>query len=520
MPLQLDDTIAAIASPPGNARRGIVRVSGPHALNASHQLFHPVQDVQNEPSSANNTTEANGGNSVDSAVRVTSRFPFRQEGFIQLSDWGVSVPASLMVWPTARSFTGQPMVEFHMPGAPSVLNGVLEHLWKLETRPAERGEFTMRAFLNGRIDLLQAEAVLGVIDAASHEELKLALSQLGGGMTHRLQSLRNSLISILGDLEAGLDFVEEDIEFISHADLFSRLQIIQDELQRISNQADSRLMAGWHPRIVLAGLPNAGKSTLLNRLTGNQTAIVSAIPGTTRDYLTAETQINGRRVTLVDTAGWENPDNEIMGSAQALRAQQLHGADLVLWCESMTAPPEDKELSFQLLSSLRQQTPNLLLVVTQCDRVCSSELQSLLRSSPVLQSLSLWRESKAGRNSVSAETTSIEAQSGSLNDRAVLLSAQSGFGVDSLLSFVEQWLQVAASSRGELLAATSARCRDSLRRASDAVESAITAVHDDLGDELISLDLRNALHELGLVMGAVYTDDILDHIFSHFCIGK
>ena len=265
MPLDLDDTIVAPASPPGPALRGIVRVSGGDAAEVISRLFQPDEQSEN--------------------WRVT-RVPRRFTGQLALPSILVPVPTTLMYWPTRRSFTGQRMAEFHLSGSVPLVEALLEHLCENGARLARRGEFTMRAFLSGRIDLLQAEAVLGVIEATDHEELQKALSQLGGRMTSRLGQLRIDLIALLGDLEAGLDFVEEDIEFITKTEITRRLDAALLLLNELAVVSSCRLPTGYRRRLVLAGLPNAGKSTLFNRLTGRENAIVSPIAGTTRDYLT------------------------------------------------------------------------------------------------------------------------------------------------------------------------------------------------------------------------------------------
>ncbi len=285
MPLDLDDTIVALASPPGAALRGIVRVSGAETAEVVAKLFRADEASLNWQ---------------------TTKLPRRFVGHLELSAIIVPVPAALMYWPTRRSYTGQPMAEFHLIGSPPLLEAAIEHLCECGARLARRGVFTMRAFLSGRIDLLQAEAVLSVIEATDHEELQKALSQLGGGITSRLGLVRGDLIALLGDLEAGLDFVDEDIEFITKTQISLRLDSALSLLHQLAADPAHRLPSGYRQRVVLAGLPNVGKSTLFNRLIGRHQAIVSPVAGTTRDYLTATLKLDGLDVELIDTAGWED----------------------------------------------------------------------------------------------------------------------------------------------------------------------------------------------------------------------
>lgn len=462
MPLELDDTIVALASPPGAALRGIVRVSGPNTAETVARLFRP-----DEPS----------------AHWLLTKLPRRFTGSMDLPSVIVPVPAALMYWPTHRSYTGQPMAEFHLSGSVPLVEATIEHLCEHGVRLARRGEFTLRAFLSGRIDLLQAEAVLGVIEATDHDELQKALSQLGGKITSRLGQLRMDLIALLGDLEAGLDFVEEDIEFITKSQIADRLEAALALLDALVDASASRLPAGYRRRVVLAGLPNAGKSTLFNRLIGHQKAIVSAIAGTTRDYLTARLRLDSLEVELIDTAGWEDADDLIMQRAQSLREEQVFAADLIMWCSAEGLSDAEEAEDHRLQQLARTQCPELLHVVTQCDR-------------------------HAGFTS-------------SRNDASRLhVSAATGMGIETLQTELRQRLAGSRSARSELLGTTAVRCRDSLNRTILCLKNALAATANLSGDELIAIEIRQALHELSTILGEVYTDDILDHIFSNFCIGK
>ena len=445
MPVSVEDTIAAVASPPGAAERGIVRISGPGIRRVLSPLFESGSDWQ------------------------TARLPQRHAGQMNLPALSIPLDVNLLFWPGSRSYTGQPMAEVHMIGSPPLLDAVLEGVLGSGARHAERGEFTMRAFLAGRIDLVQAEGVLGVIDAADHTELAGALTQLGGGITSSLASVRNEVLALLGDLEAGLDFVEEDIEFISQKQICARLLDAETQLERLLAESHSRLPSGYRPRVVLAGLPNAGKSTLFNLLVRDEKAIVSPIAGTTRDYLSAQVSFGGRDAELIDTAGHEQTADLIMQQAQELRSQQLQAGDLIVWCSAADEPCE----------------PNLP----------DSRLEVLAVTT---------------RGDLAENVSGVD----------LVVSSQDRESIHELESAIATHLQQMAGGRSELVASTAARCRDSLQSSMTAIQSARASAESGLGDEITAMELRSALHGIAAILGEVYTDDILDHIFSNFCIGK
>ncbi|MCA9025143.1 MAG: 50S ribosome-binding GTPase [Planctomycetaceae bacterium] len=370
-----------------------------------------------------------------------------------------------------------------MVGSPPLLEAVLQQLFAHGARPAQRGEFTLRAFLAGRIDLMQAEAVLGVIEATDQQQLKTALDQLGGGLSQRIAALHEELLLHLADLEAGLDFIEEDIEFVSREQLSTRLQSGRELLSGLISQSSTRMQSTGRHKVVLAGLPNAGKSTLLNALSDQEAAIVSQTAGTTRDYLCVPLDWNGLAIELIDTAGWDRtdgPDEEksIAQDADHLRDGQWKRADLILWCTAADVSRADTELDASLREECRQAIHPLIRLTTKSDLP----------------------------DTISGEDT-------------IPVSAATGKGLNDVRTAVTTQLQL-TDCGNQILGTTAARCLDSLRGAHDALSRAQDAAAAKLGDELIAVELREAIDHLGLIAGRVFTDDILDRIFSRFCIGK
>jgi tRNA modification GTPase len=436
-----DETIVALSSAVGPGGRAVVRLSGSKALAIVHTLF------QGE---------------------VTSQRR-RFSGNISFSGVTATPPADLYVWPGPRSYTGQDVVEIHTLSSVPLVELLVAELLKAGARAAQPGEFTLRAFLAGKLDLPRAEAVLGVIEAGSRDELKRALAQLAGGVTQPLQGLREDLLNLLADLEAGLDFTEEDIQFVSQDDLLQRIGKGLAQLTLLQKQFDERSVSGRPFRVVLAGRPNAGKSSLFNALTGGR-ALVSPTPGTTRDYLTRRIELDGMAVELVDTAGWREESNAIEEQAQVLGRAEGENADLQLLCLESGRSPDGEEQAL-----LKQRAGRGVVgVATKCD----------LATPP--------------------------------NDW-LATSAVNGAGLAELRALLAERARSRSSSA---LAPSLSRCRHHVEACLRHLRRGHEMVLFDEPPELLALELRSALDELGAMVGAVYTDDLLDRIFSRFCIGK
>lgn len=452
--LDTADTIAAIASAREGALRGIVRVSGPDAVTCLARVFKPDEPLELEQ----------------------LKTPIVLAGAVHTAPPIGLVPCDVYVWPDLRSYTRQPAFEIHTFGSLPILEAVLAALCQSGSRLAAPGEFTMRAFLAGRLDLTQAEAVLGVIDARGETELDIALHQLAGGLARPLHKLREQLLDVLAHLEAGLDFVEEDIEFITTRELEHQLAEIYDAIAAIVQQMTERVHAVGEPRVVLYGWPNVGKSSLFNALTGAPAAIVSDLAGTTRDYVTRRTSLNGREILLVDTAGIElNASDGVTAASQIVTRDQSQQASVGVLCLDASRPLNDWERHELADKSV---VPRVV-VLTKCD----AELRS------------------------------------DFDGEGIRTSCWSKIGLRALRDAITARLEESDAS-SSWVASTAVRCQASLRNAALSLQQARSLAVNGQGDELIAAELRIALDDLGSVVGAVYTDDILDRIFSRFCIGK
>ncbi len=462
MSLDIEDTIVAIASAPGQAMRGIVRVSGPQTVAVVGLIFDSFES--------------------DSLAKTLSQAPRKLtsalSGKLILED-GIALPGELLVWPTNKSFTRQPTAEFHTIGSSPLLQSAVKAICKAGARIAEPGEFTLRAFLSGRIDLTQAEAVLAVIDSTGEEQMDTALRQLAGGLAGPLGEIRRQLIGTLAELEAGLDFVEEDIEFISKSELKRQLLRASTNLDKVAQQINARDIDSGSIKVVLYGLPNSGKSSLFNALTNSESAIVTQVAGTTTDFVSASVEIGSNAIEVVDTAGIEASVGSIKTQSQSQRETQQQQALVRLLCIDSSKPSSEWEVK-----ELKQAAPNTLVVLTKSDLDQSNDI---------------------------SKQTELPF---------VITSSVTSTGLDQLRDQIELIVAGAQPAETSVVGSTVLRASESLRESQRSLEHAISATQGDLGEEIVAAEIRLALQALGQVVGTVYTDDILDLVFGKFCIGK
>ncbi len=467
-------TITAISTPHGTGGIAVVRLSGPQAFEIADRAWKgaPLAEAATHTAHLGTITDADGS-ALDQAVATVFRAP--------------------------RSFSGEDTVEFSVHGSKWIQRKVVERLIALGARAAEPGEFSRRAFLNGRLDLAQAEGVADLIAASSQAAHRLAMSQVSGTFSSRLNSLRDSLVELASLLELELDFSEEEVEFADRA----RLRDITHQTLAMTERLASTYAAGRAFKegvpVVIAGAPNAGKSTLLNRLLGEDKAIVSDIPGTTRDVIEGTREIGGVLFRFFDTAGLRDT-SETVERIGIERARDIIGrAAIVLWLIDASAPCLAQRLEETEVQIDAHPQARHIILFTKADKTAGGMPDDAA-------------EMRSKRASMPGETDGIEA--GSLR-----ISAKEDLNIDTL----EAALVAAAKSEHDPdaeLIVTNARHHAALLAGAESLRRVDEGLASGLPADLIAQDVRESLHHLGLLTGAVTTDTLLGTIFSRFCIGK
>ncbi|MYM61313.1 tRNA uridine-5-carboxymethylaminomethyl(34) synthesis GTPase MnmE [Vibrio sp. OCN044] len=450
------DTIVAQATAPGRGGVGIIRVSGPLAS----QVALAVTGKQLRP-------------------RYAQYLPFIDQDGIQL-DQGIA-----LFFPNPNSFTGEDVLELQGHGGPVVMDMLIKRILKIEgIRTARPGEFSERAFLNDKLDLAQAEAIADLIDASSEQAAKSALKSLQGAFSQRIHALVESLIHLRIYVEAAIDFPEEEIDFLADGKVSTDLQAIIDNLNSVRKEANQGAIMREGMKVVIAGRPNAGKSSLLNALSGKESAIVTDIAGTTRDVLREHIHIDGMPLHIIDTAGLRDASDEVEKIGIERAWEEIEQADRVLFMvDGTTTDATDP----------KQIWPDFV------DRLADNIGMTVIRNK--------------------ADQTNEEIGICHVNNPTLIrLSARTGQGVEALRHHLKECMGFAGSNEGGFMAR---------RRHLEALEQAAT--HLDIGQqqlegymagEILAEELRIAQQHLNEITGEFSSDDLLGRIFSSFCIGK
>jgi tRNA modification GTPase len=454
--VNLDDTIVAIATPPGRGGIGVIRLAGQDAKKIALPMLRLKHDLEPggavfaeliEPPASQDPGE---GQRIDEVVVTCFAKP--------------------------HSYTTDDIVEISAHGSPVVLRHIIELALAGGARLAEPGEFTMRAFLNGRIDLTQAEAVRDLIDSRTLYQAKVAAQQLEGALSRRLQPLKQKLIELIATLEAGVDFAEDDVSVLAADQILGRIETVRSPLEALAGTFAYGKIVHQGLTLAIVGRPNVGKSSLFNRLVERERAIVTPTPGTTRDLVTETVAIGGIPIQLIDTAGIRGALDEAESIGIRKSLETIADADLVLIVRDSSRPvtPEDEE----------------------------------------------WMKPVAVRPAILVENKCDLTTPASKSNAGVHTSALTGEGISELRKAILRHIGGESGTQSEAGFLTNVRHQSRVRESIAALKAAESAVANRIPHEMLLLDLYSALRPLDEITGATTTDDILNLIFSTFCIGK
>lgn len=448
------DTIIALSTPPGSGAIGVIRLSGPEAITLTNQVF--------------------AGKDLSQQASHTLHFGLVKDGDVIIDE----VVAGLYVAP--KSYTKENVVEISCHGSNYIIQQILNLLIKKGARPAKPGEFTLRAFLNGGLDLSQAEAVADLIASDSKASHDVAMQQMRGGFSNELKGLREQLIHFASMIELELDFAEEDVEFANRDQLKALiLRLIAHISRLISSFEMGNVLKNGVP-IVIAGKPNVGKSTLLNALLNEDRAIVSDIAGTTRDTIEDELNINGIIFRFIDTAGIRDTADIIEAKGVERTLERMKQAKLILYMVDALQTPDELD---EQLTDLNKIAIPYLAIVNKADLFTEAQKLEFAKK------------------------------------EVLFLSAKENVGVEELKNALLAKINLLHLNTSETLV-TNIRHLEALKQTENALAKVLSNIDNPVTSDFLAMDIKQALHYLGEITGEVTTDDLLENIFTKFCIGK
>lgn len=470
-----EDTICAVATPSGEGGIGIIRISGPETISIASRFIRTRSDI---PLSTMDTHRFYLADIVSPGDSPPQSSPSAS----------TPIDEALVVYMKApHSYTAEDVIEIHAHGSQVALAKISEVSLQAGCRLATPGEFTKRAFLNGRLDLSQAEAVLDTIKATSEQSLAIAQRHLRGEVKHAVDRLRVGLLTMLAHLEAGIDFVEEDIEFVGREELKAVLAETTTVVDAALHSARNGRVLREGARVVIVGRPNVGKSSLLNRLLGENRAIVTPIPGTTRDLIEETVRFGGCTLSLVDTAGLRETTDKIEQEGIRRTEETMRDADLLV----VLIDAQD----FAQVDSVDGLRPflnrNHIVVLNKVD---------LLPPNQVMDWGAQWSLSPG--------------------NSPLPISTVTGEGLKTLREVIAHRVGLQSREPSQSLTITNVRHQEILLRCRDWLTKALESIGSGMHPECVAVDLRGAADALGEITGAITSDDILHRIFSEFCIGK
>ncbi len=456
----MSDSIVALSTPPGRGGIGVIRVSGPNALRILRTMTGDQLETEPQPNYMNlrAVVDPFSGETLDQALICYFKAP--------------------------HSFTGEDVVEFHCHGSPVLLRRIVDVLLRLDVRLASPGEFSLRAVLNGRLQLTQAEAIRDLIDAQTDVAAQQATRQLSGEISHRLQPAKEQLLKIIVRLESSLEFVEDDLPQLEQSEMERALTALGNDLQSLADTFVRGRLLHDGVKVALVGRPNCGKSSLFNRLLGHERSIVTAVPGTTRDTISEPIGWDGIPITLIDTAGVRTTNDHVESLGVERTRRAAADADLLVIVLDGSQPLTDED------ESVLQDANGKRHVVA----VNKSDLPTFSSSQVA--------EKVCSRNAPAVSVSAL-TEAGLTELRAAMLKP-----------FVN------GNGAAEGLMITNARHHDLLLRAIEAIASSESLIRQRASEEIILVGLHNALKLLGQITGETTTEEILGQIFSTFCIGK